>query len=195
MRPANPGAPLPAWFLPPAGGWRADDLDRLPASAPERVELIDGALTVMAPHRSFHSRVILRLGAVLDAAAPAGIGVEPEMAVRLGPRQRPMPDLLAFRESALRPERTSCEAEDVLLVVEVVSPESEERDRETKPVKYAKAGIAHMWLVEEDDGAPVVHVYELDRTTGSYLPTQIARDRLTLSAPFPLDIDVRALYG
>lgn len=41
--------PLPDWFMPPPGGWTADDLDRLPPEAPQHIELIDGALIVVSP--------------------------------------------------------------------------------------------------------------------------------------------------
>lgn len=187
-------APLPEWFFPPPEGWTADDMDHLPAAAPERIELIDGALIVMSPHRSFHSRVMLRLGAALDAAAPPGTGVELEMAVKLGRRQRPEPDLLVLRETDPQPDRTYFLPEEVLLVVEIVSPESEERDRETKPLKYAKAGIRHFWRVEEESSSPVVQVYELDSMTGQYVATHIERDRLVLEVPFPVDVDVGSLY-
>lgn len=37
------------------------------------------------------------------------------------------------------PDETFLRAEDVILAVEVVSPDSEARDRETKPRKYAAA--------------------------------------------------------
>ena len=60
------------------------------------------------------------------------------------------------------PKQTFCLAEDVLLAVEVVPEESEERDRDAKPRKYAAAGIPHFWRVESCEGRPVVHVYELD---------------------------------
>jgi len=186
--------PLPDWFMPPSGGWTADDLDRLPPEAPQHIELIDGALIVVSPHRSFHSRVMLRLGSALDLAAPEGIGVEIEMAVKLGQRQRPEPDILAFRTSDRDNDRTFYLPEEVLLVVEIVSEESAERDRETKPLKYAKAEIPHFWRVEEDDsGFPVVYVYELDPATGQYVPTTIAHDRLTVSVPFDIDVDLRRL--
>jgi Uma2 family endonuclease len=75
----------------------------------------------------------------------------------------------------------------------VVSNESEERDRETKRLKYAKAGIPHFWLVENEDDRPVIHVLELDRATGAYVATEIARNRLKLDVPFPMDIDVKPL--
>jgi Uma2 family endonuclease len=58
--------------------------------------------------------------------------------------------------------RTWVRSDEVVLVVEVASEESEERDRGTKPVKYAQAGIRHFWRVEQEGDEPVVHVYELD---------------------------------
>lgn len=186
--------PLPEWFIPPPEGWTADDLDRLPVAAPAHIELLDGALIVAGPRRSFHARVTMRLGAAFDSAAPTGVMVETQMTVKLGRRQRPEPDVVVFRESVSDAGRTYLLPEDVLLVVEVVSPESEERDRETKPLKYAKAGIRNFWRVEEEDAAPVVHVYELDDTTGQYVPTAIERQRLRVTVPFPVDIDVAGLY-
>ncbi|PRX99056.1 Uma2 family endonuclease [Allonocardiopsis opalescens] len=188
--------PLPDWFFPPPGGWTAEDLDRLPPEAPDHIELIDGALVVMSPHRTFHSRVMWRLAAALDAAAPVGVGVDIEVTVRLAKRQRPEPDVVVFTER--RPEeanRTYHLPEEVLLVIEIVSAESEERDRETKPLKYAKAGIRHFWRIEEEEhDRPAVYVYELDAATERYVPTAIVRDRLKLDVPFPLDIDVAALF-
>jgi Uma2 family endonuclease len=77
--------------------------------------------------------------------------------------------------------------------VEIVSEESEERDRKTKPQRYAEAGIQHFWRIEKETGLPVIHVFELEQATGSYVPTGIVRDRLKLDVPFPLDIDVKAL--
>lgn len=80
-----------------------------------------------------------------------------------------------------------------MLVVEVVSADSEYRDREVKPKKYAEAGIPHFWRVESEEGQPVVHVYEFDATAKSYVAMAVARERLKLDLPFPIDIDVRAL--
>ncbi len=76
------------------------------------------------------------------------------------------------------------------LVVEVVSAESRTRDRERKPQLYAKAGIPHFWRVENIDGRPVVYVYELDPATGAYAPSGIFHDRLKVSVPFEIDIDL-----
>lgn len=62
----------------------------------------------------------------------------------LGPRQRPEPDLLVVQADAeTGPDQTAYLPDAVELVVEVVSSDSEERDRERKPQLYAKAGIYH----------------------------------------------------
>lgn len=79
--------------------------------------------------------------------------------------------------------------------MEVVSPDSEARDRDTKPRKYAAAGIRHFWLVEMagQDDHPVVQVYELGTVSGTYALTGIYRDRLKVSVPFGIDIDLNAI--
>ncbi|MBB1254149.1 Uma2 family endonuclease [Streptomyces alkaliterrae] len=184
---------LPEWFYPPEGGWTADDLDRLPPSAP-RFELIDGALVMMSPQTYFHSRVMWRLAQVLHQAAPEGMEVTVEMSVRLGPRQRPEPDVLVVNGP---PDlsATSLPPEDVVLAVEIVSDESRERDRKTKPLKYAEAGIRHFWRIEREHDKPVIHTYELDDTTGAYVATGIHRDKAVMPVPFPVEIDLHSLAG
>ncbi|GAA3740949.1 hypothetical protein GCM10022205_29260 [Spinactinospora alkalitolerans] len=109
----------------------------------------------------------------------------------LGPRQRPEPDVLVVRaEGEGGMEQSSYRPEAVELAVEVVSPDSEERDRERKPQLYARAGITHFWRVEEVSGRPTVYVYELDPATGAYALTGIHHDRLKLTVPFDIDIDL-----
>ncbi len=187
-----PQEPLPDWFHPgPPGGWVADDLDRLPSSP--RLELIDGSLVVMSPQTEFHSLVTRRLTNAVEAAAPDHLWAEMRMTITLGRRQRPEPDVLVV-DAPIRDDRTSYLPEEVVLVVEIVSPESEVRDRETKPGKYARAGIRHFWRVEDDAGT-TVHAYELDDTTGVYVATGIHRDKLKVSVPFPMEIDLTTLFG
>ncbi|MEV6005351.1 Uma2 family endonuclease [Streptomyces sp. NPDC051976] len=184
---------LPDWMRPPRlEGWYADDLDRLP-EAPRHTELIDGALVfMMSPQRSWHGRLVTALTVALMDQAPDAYEVDREMTIRLDARNRPEPDLLVTTVPYVA-DRTWYAPEDVLLVVEVVSPESAHRDRTVKLRKYAEAGIAHYWCVEEEDGSPVVHAYELDRPTGAYAPAGIFRRSLRLPAPFPVDLDLDKL--
>jgi Uma2 family endonuclease len=180
-------------MIPPRpSGWEADDLDHLP-QAPRHTELIDGALIfMMSPQRSWHSRLVENLTFALRQAAPTGFDVEREMTVRLDRRSRPEPDILVTT-AAYDPDRTWYAPEDVVVMIEVVSAESADRDRSLKPFKYAQARIPHFWRIEDEDGAATVHTYELDPMTSSYVPTGIHRDRMKLTSPFPIDLDLDTL--
>ncbi len=187
-----PGAAdtLPAWAFPPPDGFTADDLDRLTA-LPPHTELIDGSLVFVSPQADFHGLTMYVLEDALHRTAPEHLRVRREMTVTLGPRQRPEPDLLVIRASAdPGPKRTAYQAADVVLVVEVMSPESEERDRKRKPLLYAEAGIPHFWRIENDSLRPIVYTHELEPATRTYVPTGIHHDRLKTSVPFDIDIDL-----
>jgi Uma2 family endonuclease len=189
---------LDYWPSPPPWGWTADDLDRLPSVGPngepdffKHVELIDGALVFMSPQRRFHERVISAFRTLLNAQAPGDLAAMTQMDVKLGKRSRPCPDVLVVTLAAADDQdRTYYLPEEVLLVVEVVSPDSEDRDRLTKPERYAQAGLPHFWRIEENNGLPVVYVHELDPATSAYTITGIHHGRLTVSVPFPIDIDL-----
>ncbi|GAB7031569.1 Uma2 family endonuclease [Streptomyces sp. NPDC021749] len=104
-------------------------------------------------------------------------------------------DGVVFRQEGITDDanQTWYRPEDVVLAVEVVSPDSEARDRDVKPRKYAAAGVPHFWRVEKSSGLPVVYVYELDPATGAYTPTGIYHDRIKVPVPFPIDIDLTAI--
>ncbi len=102
--------------------------------------------------------------------------------------------MLVLEEEALTsPDQTRVPAAAVVLAVEVVSPDSVSRDRETKPLKYARAGIAHYWRVEDEKGLTVVHAFEPEPTTGACTSVGIFRERMKVSAPFPMDLDLTAV--
>ncbi|AQW53134.1 Uma2 family endonuclease [Streptomyces violaceusniger] len=177
---------------PRAEGWFAEDLDRLP-EAPRHTELIDGALVfTMFPQRWWHGHLVTMLTVALMEQVPAGARVGREMTIKLDQRNRPEPDLLVTTADFDR-DRTWFAADEVQLVVEVVSPESAHRDRTVKLGKYAKAGIPHYWCIEDEAGTPVVHVYELDEPTGAYAPAGIFRHNLQRPVPFKIDIDLDSL--
>ncbi|WP_329545891.1 MULTISPECIES: Uma2 family endonuclease [unclassified Streptomyces] len=183
------------WPIPPPEGWTADDLDRIPG-LPPHTELIDGSLVFVSPQTAFHGRCMRLLENSLLEQAPDHLDVMREMTIKLDTRNRPEPDVLVFPvEANTGPRQTWYRPEDIVLAVEVVSAESRVRDREVKPRKYAAAGFRHFWRVEEDDdkGLPVVYVYELDPATKSYALTGIFHDRLKLTVPFEVEIDLTAI--
>jgi Uma2 family endonuclease len=194
---------LEYWPSPPPWGWTADDLDRLPLDGPhgepdlfKHVELFGGALVFMSPQRLFHECVIIGLREHLNDQAPVHLVSRTQMDVKLSHRTRLCPDLLVVAKAAVSDlNRTFFNPDEVNLVIEVVSPESEERDRDHKPPRYAAAGIAHFWRVEENDGRPVVYVYELDPVTKVYAITGIHHSKLSVPVPFQIDINLDELPG
>ncbi|MEJ1202251.1 MULTISPECIES: Uma2 family endonuclease [unclassified Streptomyces] len=183
------------WPMPPVDGYTVDDLFTLP-DLPPHTQLIDGSLVFVSPQRRFHANVIDLLVWGLRAGLPAEFKVSREMTTILDRRNGPEPDVSVIRAEAVTgPTQTSYQAEDVLLAVEVVSPDSESRDRTTKPQKYAAAGIPNFWRVEQGgtDGRPVVHVYELEPMTKAYVHMGIHRDRIKVDKPYVIDIDLTAI--
>ncbi|MEU5992551.1 Uma2 family endonuclease [Spirillospora sp. NPDC047418] len=186
--------PLPDWVIPPPGGFTADDFLRM-RGLPRHTELIDGSLVFVSPQRKWRVRVIDLLRAELDRQAPAHLCADREMTVRLSARHAPEPDVLIVSAEAYEREEPSTyyRPEDVVLVVEAVSPDSEIRDREIKPRRYREAGIRYYWRVEEDEGRTVVYVYEFDPACAGYVLTGIHHDHLKVTGPFDIDIDLTAV--
>ena len=192
---------LEYWPSPPPWGWTADDLDQLPSDGPngepdffKHVELIDGALVFMSPQKRFHDRVIHGLRVSLNDQVPAHLFTLSQMDVKLGHRTRLCPDVMVIDVAVADDDsRTFYAPGEVHLVVEVMSPESEDRDRKFKPPRYAEAGIGHFWRVEESDGKPVVYVYELDPATKAYALTGIHHGKLDVPVPFEIAVDLDAL--
>lgn len=188
---AEPAKVAHQWPVPPQDGYTVDDLFTLP-ELPPHTELIDGSLVFVSPQRDFHTIMIDLLVNGLRRSVPPGLRVRREMTVVIDRRNGPEPDVSVIRADTLPRGQTRYQAEDVVLAVEVISPDSEARDRNTKPAKYAAAGIPNFWLVETAgaDQHPVVHVYELDRLTQAYALTGIHHDRLKTTVPFTIDIDI-----
>ncbi|WP_405679006.1 Uma2 family endonuclease [Streptomyces sp. NBC_00048] len=185
--------PEHSWPIPPPGGWTADDLDTLP-NLPPHTELIDGSLVFVSPQTQFHMRAVNFLTWQLMDQQPPGLEVFREFTIDIDRHNRPEPDVIVVDESAVGDlDQTRLPADSVRLAIEVVSPESVGRDRGVKPVKYAEAGILHFWRVENKDGRAVVYVYELDPSTGSYGTAGIFHDRLKVSSPFAIDLDLTAI--
>ncbi|MFB7113646.1 Uma2 family endonuclease [Streptomyces sp. NPDC001698] len=183
------------WPVPPQDGYTVDDLFTLP-DLPPHTELIDGSLVFVSPQRRFHFLVIDLLVNGLRSSLGPEFSVEREMTVVLDNRNGPEPDISAVRADAVTGlDQTRFRAEDVLLAVEVVSPDSESRDRTTKPQKYAAAGIPNFWRVEQNGttGGPVIHVYELDPMTKAYVHMGMHRERIKVDKPYAIDIDLTAI--
>ncbi|WP_405756445.1 Uma2 family endonuclease [Streptomyces sp. NBC_00073] len=144
------GAPMNpehSWPIPPAGGWTADDLDTLP-NLPPHTELIDGSLIFVSPQTLFRSRAVTFFERQIESLVPEGLEVLREFTIDIDRHNRPEPDVIVCREDVVNDlAQTRLPAEAVLLAIEVMPPESIDRDRETKPVA---AGIFHDRLKVSD---------------------------------------------
>ncbi|WP_433205010.1 Uma2 family endonuclease [Dactylosporangium sp. CS-047395] len=179
------------WPVPPPDGFTAEDLDRLP-DLPPHIELIDGSLVFASPQKAFHTLALDLLVTALRVSVPKHLRVRREMSVVLDRRQRPEPDVMVVRADAVTGgDQTAYPADAVVLAIEVVSLDSEIRDRERKPQLYARAGIGHFWRVEDDgSGNAIVYIYELDPASNAYALTGIFHDRVKVNVPFDIDLDL-----
>jgi Uma2 family endonuclease len=81
-------------------------------------------------------------------------------------------------------------AADVLVAVEIVSPGTEHTDRDTRPMQYAKAEIAHYWLIDLDDP---ISLSAFVLVGGVYEPVEDGTGKVELSLPASLTFDLDAL--
>ncbi len=177
----------PTLPMTPDDGWT---LDNLPDNLPKHTELIRGVL-VVSPPKAWHMGVVGVLWWHLRSQAPAEFEVMREMAVKRSQRSAPEPDLSIIRAEAYSRQKSIFSPEDFVMAAEVISPESEERDREDKPIIYAAMGIPTFWLIEcGPDEAPIVHEHEL--YGGAYRLMRTHIGRLKTQIPFTIDIALEA---
>jgi Uma2 family endonuclease len=154
-----------------------------------RVELADGALLIGPGSTTERGRAVEHQRAAVEAALPEGLRVLGPVPVRLGPDCVLVPDLAVTR-AATDPDGADpalLDADDVLMVVEVVGPEHGAVDRTFKPQLYARSGIPYSVLVDHEAPFAVASMiiggryHEYARTGDSAV--------LRLDEPFRLEID------
>jgi Uma2 family endonuclease len=154
--PIHNGAPTwaVARLFPEQGRWTESDYFHLQSSYEgfPRIELSDGRLEVLPMPTELHQLILSFLNDVLKAFVSAhapGMVLFSGVHVRVRKGAYLMPDLVYMKaEHKDRRHPTFWDGAD--LVMEVVSPDpkDEERDWETKPKEYARAGIAEYWIVD-----------------------------------------------
>ena len=130
------------------------DYMQLPEGFP--AELIDGDFVKEPAPTYWHQGLVSRLVArLLALAGPERVLVSP-IDLLLDDWNVFQPDVLV---RAVGDEVTGPGAESriPILVVEVLSPSTAQRDRETKSAAYVRAGVAEVWLVDPEHRAIEVH--------------------------------------
>lgn len=127
-----------------------DDLADMPNDGLIR-EVLDGELFVTPAPSPLHQRVSKRLQRQLEAwfeASGRGEVFNAPVDVILSPHDVAEPDLVVVTESRLVTSR-AIEGAPVL-VVEILSPSTAERDHTLKARRYALAGVEYYWIVDID---------------------------------------------
>ena len=180
------------------------DLEAVPAN--KVAELIRGALYVMprpaSPHARASSRLTMKLGGPFDLGerGPGGWVIldEPELhfpdPTAPGEEDALVPDLAGWRRERM-PVMPKVAAFTLApdWICEVLSPSTEEHDRQVKLPVYAREGVRHAWFI--DPIARVLEVYTLNDRRRWSEPV-IYRDVEVVRAP-PFDaveLDLSALW-
>ncbi|WP_062993297.1 Uma2 family endonuclease [Nocardia anaemiae] len=185
--------------IPRSDRWTAEDLDHMPEDG-LRYEVLNGQLVVNAAPKPRHQWLIQWLARALADTVPPGYVVLEGVGVLIGDDE-PIPDVMVVT-GPIDWDARGVPAEQVELVVEVVSKSTTLQDRMVKPVLYASAGIPNYWRVEINpfkgqllnETLPVLFAYALgpDET---YEPTHrvAAGDTATLRSPFEFTVDPASL--
>ena len=156
----------PAWevalLFPLQGNWT--EAEYLALDTNRLVELVDGCVEVLPMPTYLHQLIARYLHRLLDdfvaAAKLPGTVLFAPMPVRLWEGQFREPDIVYVRPEHV-PNRRG-QPEGAALVVEIVSPgpENRERDLEIKRREYAQAHIPEYWIVDPEERKIVVLTLE-----------------------------------
>ena len=112
----------------------------------DRVELLDGEITVMSPIGDRHVACVDFLNDRLGDALRGRALVRVQSPVRLGPHSAPQPDVTLLRRSSDYYRTAPATVADVFLVIEVADT-AVDYDRAKLPL-YAEAGVAEVWIID-----------------------------------------------
>lgn len=142
-----------------------DDYCQLPNDR-NRNEILDGELSVTPAPRINHQRISNRLHRVLDNHVIANrlgeIFVAPTDLI-LAPTTVVQPDLIFVGNDSLGIITDRAIEGTPTLVVEILSPTTQQTDRVTKAQLYAKYGVPHYWLLDPDQ-----HTFEAYELAGDH---------------------------
>jgi len=112
----------------------------------DRIELINGELTLMPPIGPEHSFHTTRITNTLPSELPAGVLLRMNEPITLPAHSEPQPDAAVVKARADGYRKAHPGPKDVLLIIEVADS-SVEFDRQIKAKLYARAGIPEYWVL------------------------------------------------
>lgn len=160
----------------------------------QKADLLDGVMFMASPESLVHNKLVGWLYRLIaEYAENRGLGdvTVNKVAFRLDARQGPEPDVAfvaAARSLVVKPGYVDGPPD---LAVEVVSPDSVDRDYERKRRIYETAGVREYWIIDPDEAR--FTFLRLDANSGRYVEVQPV-DHIYRSAVLPgFWLDVRWL--
>ncbi|MDE7353247.1 MAG: Uma2 family endonuclease [Acetatifactor sp.] len=144
-----------------------DDIYALPDG--QRAELIDGHIYMMAPPRTIHQRLVIKLShQILSHIEKKGGNCEvfaAPFAVFLNEDDRNYvePDISVICNKDKINDKGCNGAPD--WIIEIVSPSSQQMDYGIKLFKYRTAGVREYWII--NPGTQTVNVYDFENGNGT----------------------------
>jgi Uma2 family endonuclease len=178
----------PSWDIallyPVQGEWTEEEYLALENGSENRmIELVDGTIEVLPMPDTYHQRMVLYLYRKVDdygRKKRTGEALVAPLPVRLWEKQLREPDVVFVRSQRIKNPRKPPEGAD--LVMEIVSPGKENRDRDLKekPKAYAKAKIPEYWIVDPEEETITVLTLagKTYKVHGKYKPGQQAASKL-----------------
>jgi Uma2 family endonuclease len=118
----------------------------------QKADLIDGVIYLAEPDNPVVNQLFLWLAGLIHDVAEekeAGQVYVLRVAFRLDDHNGPEPDIAFVKKEHLDRVKRGYVEGPPDLAIEIVSPESVERDYEKKRAQYAKAGVPEYWIVDE----------------------------------------------
>ncbi len=116
----------------------------------ERVELLNGIITIMSPISKKHRGIVARVLRLLNIHNLLDYFYSPQSSVILKDDSAPEPDILIAKAEASDYMDAPLLPKDVFLIVEVADS-SLRIDRKVKTALYADSGIQEYWIVNLQD--------------------------------------------
>jgi len=118
----------------------------------EKADLIDGVIYMASPDNTDANELNVWLITVMELVAEetdAGKVYASRVALRLDNRNGPEPDIAFVRKARLKLVKRGHIAGPADLAVEIVSPDSIDRDYVLKRHQYERYGVSEYWIVDE----------------------------------------------
>ncbi len=120
----------------------------------QKADLLDGVIYMASPENLDHNDVVSwmdRLIGLFLEKRPLGRLTVNRVAYRLSDKTGPEPDLAFVRNERLSILRKGYVDGPPDLAIEVVSPDSADRDYENKRNRYEQAGVQEYWIIDPDE--------------------------------------------